>query len=149
MPDTSHVSDVPDFPEASDASGVTSTAGSRGRKRGRVGGPGMSRKAGLSLPVQHTAALLRDGRYAARVSAGAPVYLTAVLEYLTAEVLELADSAARFNKNRRINPRCLLLAMRNDVELDRLLSNVTIASGGVLPNIEQVLLEKEAEAMLS
>jgi uncharacterized membrane-anchored protein YitT (DUF2179 family) len=30
---------------------------------------------------------LREGRYAERVGAGAPVYLAAVLEYLTAEIL--------------------------------------------------------------
>lgn len=34
---------------------------------------------------------------------------------------------------------------RNDEELNKLLSGVTIAQGGVLPNIQSVLLPKKSE----
>lgn len=71
------------------------------------------------------------------VASGAPVYLAAVLEYLAAEILELAGNAARDNKKTRIIPRHLQLAIRNDEELNKLLGHVTIAQGGVLPNIHQ------------
>ncbi|KAF3955504.1 hypothetical protein CMV_019279 [Castanea mollissima] len=100
-------------------------------------------KAGLQFPVGRIARFLKAGKYAERVGAGAPVYLSAVLEYLAAEVLELAGNAARDNKKNRIVPRHIQLAVRNDEELSKLLGSVTIANGGVLPNIHQTLLPKK------
>ncbi|XP_064598404.1 histone H2A-like [Liolophura sinensis] len=116
-------------------------------KGGKVKGKSKTRssRAGLQFPVGRIHRLLRKGNYAERVGAGAPVYLAAVLEYLAAEVLELAGNAARDNKKSRIIPRHLQLAVRNDEELNRLLSGVTIAQGGVLPNIQAVLLPKKTQ----
>ena len=114
-------------------------------KGGKVKGKSKTRssRAGLQFPVGRIHRLLRKGNYAERVGAGAPVYLAAVMEYLAAEVLELAGNAARDNKKTRIIPRHLQLAIRNDEELNKLLSGVTIAQGGVLPNIQAVLLPKK------
>ena len=102
-------------------------------------------RAGLQFPVGRMHRLLKKGHYAGRIGAGAPVYLAAVLEYLSAEILELAGNAARDNKKTRIMPRHLQLAIRNDEELNKLLSGVTIAQGGVLPNIQSILLPKKSE----
>lgn len=55
-----------------------------------------------------------------------------VMEYLAAEVLELAGTAARDNKKTHIIPCHLHLAIRNNEELNKLLSSVTIAQGGVI-----------------
>jgi histone H2A len=103
-----------------------------------------SAKAGLQFPVGRVARFMRKAKVASRVGAGAPVYMAAVLEYLTAEVLELAGNAARDNKKSRIVPRHIQLAVRNDEELNKLMGGVTIAAGGVLPNVHAVLLPKKS-----
>ena len=110
--------------------------------RGKAGGKQQSRsaKAGLQFPVGRIARYLKTGKYAERVGAGAPVYLSAVLEYLAAEVLELAGNAAKENKKTRIIPRHIQLAVRNDEELNKLMANTTIASGGVIPSIHPSLI---------
>jgi histone H2A len=117
----------------------------RGKKEGSAT-ESRSAKAGLQFPVGRVHRYLKKGRYATRVGSGAPVYMAAVLEYLAAEILELAGNASRDNKKSRITPRHVQLAIRNDEELNRLLSGVTIASGGVLPNIHAVLLPKKSAA---
>ena len=116
----------------------------RGKGKGKGSGKAVSRaaKAGLQFPVGRIARYLKKGRYAERVGAGAPVYLAAVLEYLAAEVLELAGNAAKDNKKSRVVPRHIQLAVRNDEELSKLLGRTTIAAGGVLPNINVFLLPK-------
>ncbi|KAB5556222.1 hypothetical protein DKX38_007131 [Salix brachista] len=123
------------------------TKGAGGRRGGdRKKSVSKSTKAGLQFPVGRISRFLKKGRYAQRLGSGAPIYMAAVLEYLAAEVLELAGNAARDNKKTRINPRHVLLAVRNDEELGKLLQGVTIASGGVLPNINPVLLPKKTSA---
>jgi len=72
-----------------------------GRGKGKAKGTkakSRSSRAGLQFPVGRVHRLLRKGNYAERVGSGAPVYLAAVLEYLSAEILELAGNAARDNK---------------------------------------------------
>ena len=79
-----------------------------GRGKGKAKGTkskSRSSRAGLQFPVGRIHRLLRKGNYAERVGAGAPVYVAAVLEYLSAEILKLAGNAARDNKKSRIIPR--------------------------------------------
>ena len=81
--------------------------GKGGRGKGDAGAKAVSKstKAGLQFPVGRIARFMKEGKFTERVGAGAPVYLAAVLEYLAAEVLELAGNAARDNKKTRIVPR--------------------------------------------
>merc|ERR1711977_324324 len=103
-------------------------AGKGGRGKG---------KSSASRPVSRFS---KAGRYAQRIGAGAPVYCAAVLEYLAAEVLELAGNAAKEDKKSRVAPRHIQLAIRHDDELNKLMGGTTIAAGGVLPNIHVALL---------
>jgi histone H2A len=126
---------------------VAAATGGKGKGKGGRGdkkqSTSSSTKAGLQFPVGRIGRYLRLGKYTTRMGAGAPVYLAAVLEYLCAEILELAGNAARDNKKSRIIPRHITLAVKNDEELNKLLGSVTIAAGGVLPNIHAVLLPKK------
>ncbi|VAH70369.1 unnamed protein product [Triticum turgidum subsp. durum] len=119
-----------------------------GRKSGeRKKAVTRSMKAGLQFPVGRIGRHLKKGRYADRIGWGAPIYLADVLEYLAAEMLELAGNAAKDNKKTRIMPRHLLIATRNDEELSKLLDGITIAHSGVLPNIHSVLFSKKANTL--
>ncbi|KIK68553.1 hypothetical protein GYMLUDRAFT_36004 [Collybiopsis luxurians FD-317 M1] len=129
---------------------MSGKGGKSGKTGGKASGDGSgksqsrSAKAGLQFPVGRVHRLLKKGNYAQRVGAGAPVYLAAVLEYLAAEILELAGNAARDNKKQRIVPRHLQLAIRNDEELNKLLGDVVISQGGVVPHIESQLLPSKS-----
>jgi len=98
-----------------------------------------SSAAGLTFPVGMVHKMIK-AHWLGRIGAGAAVYEAAVLEYLCAEVIELAGNAARDSKQERIIPRHIMLAIRNDEELNRLTKDISIASCGILPHIHSDLL---------
>uniref|UniRef100_UPI00398F44CB histone H2AX-like n=1 Tax=Pristiophorus japonicus TaxID=55135 RepID=UPI00398F44CB len=131
---------------------VEENVSGRGKTKGKVCAQAQAKaktrssRAGLQFPVGRFQCPLCKGHSTELDGAGAPVYLAAVLEYLTAEILELAGNAAHVNKKTRIIPRHWQLAICSNEELNKLLGGVTIAQGGVLPNIQAVLLPKKSSA---
>ncbi|GAA5963098.1 hypothetical protein JCM3765_001769 [Sporobolomyces pararoseus] len=117
-----------------------SQSGGKSTTQGKKKGESAAKKAGLVFPPSRMRRYLKKGHYAARVGQGAPIFLASAIEYLCAEVLELAGNAAIDNKKSRISPRHIQLAVRNDEELNRLFGNVTISGGGVLLNVQPQLL---------
>lgn len=67
--------------------------------------------------------------------------MAGVLEYLTAELVDLAANAAKDIGKKRITPRAINLAIRGDVDFNALLSEALVSQGGVLPRINKVLIK--------
>lgn len=105
-------------------------------------------RAGLSFSVGRIERKLRNyyGKKF-RICASMPVFVAAIIEYLNAEVLELAGYCCKDMKKKLITPRHILLAIANDYELHELLKNVTIRAGGVRPYIHKCLIRPSKVAL--
>lgn len=107
-----------------------SADGKKGEKQTRP------KRAGLLFPVARIGRYLKAGKFSPRVGAASSVYMAAVLETVVASVVELAGKVSQSEGKSRIKPRHIQLGARNDVAFIKLLGNVTIGYGGVMPNIQ-------------
>ncbi|KAL5741447.1 hypothetical protein ACOSP7_028179 [Xanthoceras sorbifolium] len=124
---------------------LTSSSFRLHRRRQRFPHPSVSGVSLASLADRRSDFVAVARLHLLRAPFPSPPSLVAVLPqppFLVA-VLELAGNVVRDNKKNRIVPRHVQLAVRNDEELSKLLGTVTIANGGVLPNIHQNLLPKK------
>ncbi|PVU93580.1 hypothetical protein BB561_003155 [Smittium simulii] len=102
-------------------------------------------RAGVIFPVARFKRYLKQSQPAFRISDSSAIYMSSVIEYLVAEIIELSGNAAKDNKKVRIIPRHIQLAVKHDHELGKLFENVTIAQGGVLPSIHSALLPQKSK----
>ncbi|XP_058569277.1 histone H2A-Bbd type 2/3-like [Neofelis nebulosa] len=89
----------------------------RRSRRGSSGGQSRVRsptaRAELTFSVSHVERLLREGRYSQRLGASAPIFLAAVIQSLTAKVLELAGIEAQNRGRRLITPDVVDMVVHN------------------------------------
>jgi histone H2A len=119
--------------------------GKSGGKAPKAGGGPVSRstRAGLHFPVGRIHRRLKDGLLRKqRCGGSAAIYCAALLEYLVAEVIELAGHACKELNTKRIQPRHLLLAIRGDEELSKVIT-ATVRQGGVVPQLHEALQKKK------
>uniref|UniRef100_A0A914C7G2 Histone H2A n=1 Tax=Acrobeloides nanus TaxID=290746 RepID=A0A914C7G2_9BILA len=128
----------------------STTKKNRGRSPGQLVKKSVSasKRAGVVFPVGRIRRLLRKGKYADRVGVAGPIYLAAVIEYLCAEILELAGVVAKEHKRKTIFPRHIMLSIRTDEELNNFMAGVLMPEVGVLPHINPTLLPKNASQSL-
>ncbi|RCN48376.1 core histone H2A/H2B/H3/H4 [Ancylostoma caninum] len=108
--------------------------------------PPTSLRAGLVLPVTTFYKRLKRIRAARRISMKSAVYIAAVLEYLVAEVLELAGNAAsQDHGKKRIEPRHLCVAVYADAELRQVVNGAVFSQGGIIPKSFLYEIEEEPE----
>ena len=96
-------------------------------------------KAGLQFSVPRIARFMKQGRFSARIGGGAPVYLASAIQYICSEIIELAGNEAESSKVHRITSRHVMLAIKKDVELNKLIGNADFPDAGVMPNINKNL----------
>ncbi|RNA39158.1 core histone macro- isoform X2 [Brachionus plicatilis] len=116
------------------------------RKRRRTS---KSIKAGITFPVTRFHRKLKSlPQMPHRIYQNASVYLSATIEYLIAEILELGGNAARDNSRARISPRHLMLAIKTDSELEQLFKKCILPGSGVIPSISSALIQNKAASSL-
>merc|ERR1711862_501327 len=91
---------------------------------------------GLEFPPTRCTRLIRKVAPTDRVSAKAGVHLASTLEYLCAEICEAAGDIAKEAGFKRIKPRHITLAVKNDELMNGVFGDVHFYQGGVVPNIE-------------
>ena len=117
--------------------GKSKAKGSEAAPEKVVQGAGKSLKAGLILPIARVNKKLK--KRIERVGQGAPVYLTAVLEYISGEVIELALKSAGDRQVKRITAKDLSYAIRSDKELNKLFEGYSIFCGDKMDDIMEAV----------
>jgi histone H2A len=128
---------------AEDAESATETSGSpleTMAKKEKKKSVSQAAKAGVIMPVSRINKHLRDGKRSKRVGNGAPIYLAAVLEYVGAEIFEMA--MATLGKRKRITVTDIVRGIRSDKELNKLFAGEAIFAGDRVTNIAHAVTIK-------
>ena len=92
------------------------------------------------FPVARSIRLMKEGRLSERISVTAGAFMAGVLEYICAEILEMAGNVAEEQGRKTITPKHINLGVRADAELNKMMNNIVISQGGMLPNVHEFLV---------
>tara|TARA_B110001450_G_scaffold248924_1_gene265666 strand:- start:2414 stop:2779 length:366 start_codon:yes stop_codon:yes gene_type:complete len=96
-------------------------------------------KAGLIFPISRVNRMMKEVSGIKRIGGSASVYMTAVKEYVTSEILELAGKQTHVAKRKRVTDEDVILGIRSDAELAKLCNNVAVYTGDKLSGVSNVL----------
>lgn len=99
-----------------------------------------SKKAGVIFPVGRLNRMLKQGRYSQRIGGSAGVFMSGVLEYITAEICELAGNVCEEQGRKTIAPKHINLGILHDEELHKLVASAVISQGGQQVKVHDFLL---------
>lgn len=105
-----------------------------------------AQKAGLTMPPSRINRAMKSRSGLKRVGGTAPIYMAAVLEYITAEVLEVASNSTAGSKRKRVTPEDVSIALRSDPDLQKVCSGVALYTGDKLEEIAKSLAPSERVA---
>ena len=91
----------------------------------------MSERAGLKFPASRIRRYLRKGQFNKRLRVRSAIYITAILEYVVGEILQLAVRFASLEQRTDVTPRDIMLALKADKELQQLMKNAAIKGAGI------------------
>lgn len=96
-------------------------------------------KAGLTMPVSRINRTMKAISKTKRIGGSAPIYMSAVLEYIVAEILELAGNHTQNSKRKRVTPEDVILSIRSDEELSKLCGSIAVYTGDKLTGVGDAL----------
>ena len=97
-------------------------------------------RAGTLFPVGRSVRLMKEARLSERISVTAGAFIAGVLEYITAEILEMAGNVCEESGRKIIAPKHINLGVRADAELNKMMTNIVISQGGMLPYVHDYLV---------
>ncbi|XP_031465185.1 late histone H2A.2.2-like [Phasianus colchicus] len=121
-------------PEAT-YSGEPSTSQEAKAKKSRSS---RSSRAGLLFPVSRIDRQLRRGQFAERFGARAPVYLAAVLQWVTHKIMDMAGRISKKSNQQCISPCHLQMAVKSSSVLKHLLGSGPKHHGRAVPQSQRM-----------
>lgn len=115
-----------------------SCSGEPSRRREAKVKQSRSSRAGLLFPVSRIERQLRRGQFAERFGANAPVYLAAVLQWVTHKTMDMAGKISKKNNQQYISPCHLQMSIKNSPVLKHLLGSGPKHRGRAVPKSQRV-----------